>query len=108
MAARELQQDIAKLKPGVVVTKPSVGARSNYIEFNAIPFFKAYACISTTRPGPAHEPYAQVVENQQRCFLSVQGCNARICSGDSLLLLGRRGRRTCRRAAKVFGFFKEF
>jgi hypothetical protein len=43
MAARELQQDIAKLKPGVVVTKPSVGARSNYIEFNAIPFFKAYA-----------------------------------------------------------------
>jgi DNA sulfur modification protein DndE len=41
--ARELQQDIAKLKPGVVVTKPSVGARSNYVEFNAIPFHKAYA-----------------------------------------------------------------
>ncbi len=41
--ARELQQDIAKLKPFSVVTKPSVGARSNYVEFIATPFRKAYS-----------------------------------------------------------------
>ncbi len=41
--ARELQQDIAKLKPFAVVTKPSVGARSNYVEFTATPFHKAYS-----------------------------------------------------------------
>jgi hypothetical protein len=34
---------------------------------------------------PAHEPHAQVVENQQGRILSVQGCKARTCSGESLL-----------------------
>ena len=41
--ARDLQQDIARLQPGHVVTKPSVGARSNYVEFTATPFYKAYS-----------------------------------------------------------------
>jgi hypothetical protein len=42
VAARDLQQEIARLKPGEVITKPSVGERSNYIVYNAIPFYKAY------------------------------------------------------------------
>lgn len=41
--ARELQQEFTKLKPWQVVTKPSVGMRSNYIIFEAIPFYKAYS-----------------------------------------------------------------
>ena len=39
---------------------------------------------------PAHEPHAQVVENQQGRILSVQGRKARTCSGESLL--GGEGR----------------
>jgi hypothetical protein len=35
------------------------------------------------RVPPPHEPHAQVVENQQRRYLSVQGHKARTCSGES-------------------------